>query len=107
MESKFKSGYTPDELLEFYDASCVFAKELRHPDNVIDIHLKSGQIVIFQNNRILHGRTGFTSTAGQSKARWLQGMYFDWDTVFSKLRVLQRQLALKTPYLPEQTDDFF
>ena len=107
VESESKRGYTPDELLEFYDASCVLAKNLQEPDNVIDIHLKSGQIVMFQNNRVLHGRTAFKTTAGEPKARWLQGMYFDWDIVFSKLRVLQRKLALKTPYLPEQSDDFF
>ena len=47
------------------------------------------------------------TTARESKARWLQGIYFDWDLVFSKLRVLHEKLGLKSPHLPEQPDDFF
>ena len=62
---------------------------------------------MFHNDRVLHGRTAFESTAEKPMARWLQGMYFDWDVVFSKLQVLQMKLGLKTPYLPEQSDDYF
>ncbi|CAB4003719.1 gamma-butyrobetaine dioxygenase-like [Paramuricea clavata] len=106
-ESDSKGDCTPDELLAFYDASYVLMKGLHDPNNVIDIHLKSGQIAMFHNDRVLHGRTAFESTAEEPMARWLQGMYFDWDVVFSKLQVLQMKLGLKTPYLPEQSDDYF
>ena len=61
---------------------------------------------MFGNNRVLHGRSAFEATGG-TMGRWLQGIYFEWDVIFSKLRVLQRKLGLKTPYLSEQSDDFF
>lgn len=107
MESESKGGYTPDELLAFYDAAYTLTKGLKDPKNVIDFHLKSGQIAVFHNTRVLHGRTEFVTTAGKSTARWLQGIYFDWDLIFSKLRVLHEKLGLKSPHLPDQSDDFF
>ena len=107
MESESKGDYTPDELLAFYDAAYILTKELQDTKNVIEFRLKSGQIAVFHNTRVLHGRTEFVSVAGKRMARWLQGIYFDWDLIFSKLRVLQKQLGLKSPHLPEQSDDFF
>ena len=107
VESESKGDCTPDELLAFYDAAYVLTKELEDQKNMIDFRLKSGQIVVFHNTRVLHGRTEIIRSAGESKARWLQGFYFDWDLVFSKLRVLHEKLGLKSPHLPEQSDDFF
>ena len=105
-ESESKGDCTPDELLAFYDACYLLSKALYDPNNIIDIHLKSGQIAMFHNNRVLHGRSAFEGTGGPM-TRLLQGIYFEWDVIFSKLRVLQGKLGLKTPYLPEQSDDFF
>ena len=98
---------TPDQLLAFYEALYVLTKELQHPNNVTDIHLKSGQIAVFHNRRVLHGRTAFETAAGEPTARWLQGIYFSWDVVFSKLRVLQGRLGLKSPYIPDHSDECF
>ena len=107
MESEFKGDYTPDGLLGFYDSAYIFTKKLQDQKNVVDFRLKSGQIAMFHNTRVFHGRTVFVSTAGEPMARWLQGIYFEWDLIFSKLRVLQKRLGLKSPHLPEQSDDFF
>tara|TARA_Y100000768_G_scaffold388566_1_gene385258 strand:- start:256 stop:1500 length:1245 start_codon:yes stop_codon:yes gene_type:complete len=49
-----------------------------------------GDLVAFDNRRILHGRTAFDSTSGSRK---LRGTYLDCDEVYSRVRVLQRHLA--------------
>ncbi|MCX7224134.1 MAG: TauD/TfdA family dioxygenase [Burkholderiales bacterium] len=46
--------------------------------------------MIFDNNRVLHGRTAFNPAEGQ---RQLQGCYIDRDGPRSLYRVLQRQLG--------------
>jgi len=46
-----------------------------------------GDLVIFDNRRILHGRDRFTP---QSGTRRLQGCYLDTDELLSRLRVLER-----------------
>ena len=107
MECESKGDCTPDELLAFYDALYVLTKGLQELNNVTNIHLKSGQIAVFHNNRVFHGRTAFTTAAGERMARWLQGIYFSWDVIFSKLRVLQNRLGLKSPYIPDHSDDCF
>jgi gamma-butyrobetaine dioxygenase len=50
-----------------------------------------GDIVGFDNRRILHGRDAFDPGAGQ---RHLRGTYIDHDDVYSRLRVLNRHLSL-------------
>ncbi|MEO1687310.1 MAG: TauD/TfdA family dioxygenase, partial [Pseudomonadota bacterium] len=46
-----------------------------------------GDLVIFDNRRILHGRDRFTPQTG---TRRLQGCYLDTDELLSRLRVLHR-----------------
>ena len=52
--------------------------------------LDPGQLMIFDNNRVLHGRTAFDPTEGH---RQLQGCYIDRDGPRSLYRVLKRRLA--------------
>jgi hypothetical protein len=51
-----------------------------------------GDVVLYANTRLLHGRTTFKSFSG--RARKLEGCYFDWDIVRSKVRVLRDRLNL-------------
>ncbi|XP_028404275.1 gamma-butyrobetaine dioxygenase-like isoform X2 [Dendronephthya gigantea] len=97
---------TVDQLLQFHDAYHELMKILYAPENTVDYHMSPGQIAVIQNTRVLHGRTALDTTAGPLK-RWIQVTYMDWDAVFSKLRVLQRKLGLKSPYLHEVSNDFF
>ncbi|XP_028411912.1 gamma-butyrobetaine dioxygenase-like isoform X3 [Dendronephthya gigantea] len=97
---------TVDQLLQFHDAYHELMKILYAPENTVDYHMRPGQIAVIQNTRVLHGRTALDTTAGPLK-RWIQVTYMDWDAVFSKLRVLQRKLGLKSPYLHEVSNDFF
>jgi gamma-butyrobetaine dioxygenase len=51
--------------------------------------LNDGDLVVFDNRRILHGRTGFASAR---HPRHLQGCYLTRDSVYSATAVLRRQL---------------
>uniref|UniRef100_A0A4Y0BJL8 Gamma-butyrobetaine dioxygenase n=1 Tax=Anopheles funestus TaxID=62324 RepID=A0A4Y0BJL8_ANOFN len=46
-----------------------------------------GDILTFSNVRMVHGRTGYTDTAANT--RHIVGAYLDWDEIYSKLRVLK------------------
>ncbi len=54
--------------------------------------LEPGQLMIFDNNRVLHGRTSFDPSEGH---RQLQGCYIDRDGPRSLYRVLRRRLATR------------
>lgn len=100
---------TTEEVLEFYEAYNELSKILNSSSNVVSLQLKPGQTATTHNARVLHGRTGFDPTsAGDGKvSRWMQTIFFEWDIVFSKLRVLQKRLGLKTPRLYKESNDFF
>ena len=70
-----------------------------------------GEILIFDNQRVLHGRTGFEDNHRESRVeqssesgnqanqsedekfdRFLQGCYFDWDQIFWKIRPIKRRI---------------
>ena len=98
--------YTPSELLEFYDAYYKLTKLIYKPENIIDFQLQPGQIALFQNTRVMHGRSAYEGERSTG-SRWLQGVFLEHDVIFSKLRVMQRKLGLKTPKIYEQSCDFF
>jgi gamma-butyrobetaine dioxygenase len=54
---------------------------------------RPGDLVGFDNRRILHGRDAFESVG----SRHLRGCYADHDDVYSKLRVLRRQHVHQSP----------
>ena len=51
--------------------------------------LNDGDLVVFDNRRVLHGRTGFASAR---HPRHLQGCYLTRDSVYSETAVLRQQL---------------
>ncbi len=53
--------------------------------------LAAGELMMFDNNRVLHGRTAYDPQEGR---RHLQGCYIDRDAPKSKLRVLKRKLGV-------------
>jgi gamma-butyrobetaine dioxygenase len=63
---------------------------LESPTFELRFKLEAGQLMIFDNNRVLHGRTAFNPAEGH---RQLQGCYIDRDGPRSLYRVLQRQLG--------------
>ncbi len=52
-----------------------------------------GQCAVFDNHRVLHGRSGFELRADSSE-RAYHGGYMDWDELISKLNVLRIKLGM-------------
>ncbi len=73
----------------YYAAYRTFAALLRDPRLQMGTRLNDGDLAIFDNRRILHGRTGFESA---NYPRHLQGCYLTRDSVFSETAVLRKQL---------------
>lgn len=78
------------QLEAYYRARRLFDHSLRAADFEIRFLLKDGDLVMFDNCRLLHGRTGFDPAEG---LRHLQGCYIDIDGPRSLYRVLRRRRA--------------
>ncbi|MEM7325464.1 MAG: TauD/TfdA family dioxygenase [Actinomycetota bacterium] len=72
-------GLSAADAARFYEAYDAFNRLLAHPDQAIEITLGPGDLIAFDNRRVLHGRTGFHTTA----RRHLQGCYIDIDAIRS------------------------
>jgi len=71
----------------FYSAKAEFDASCRSADFEIRFRLDPGDLVMFDNCRLLHGRTDFDPEEG---LRHLQGCYIDGDGPRSRYRVLRR-----------------
>jgi gamma-butyrobetaine dioxygenase len=60
---------------------------LNNTDYQVCFKMNPGDLFIVDNQRVLHGRTGFPSAG----ARHLQGCYADRDGLYSRLNVLKRE----------------
>jgi gamma-butyrobetaine dioxygenase len=69
----------------YYRAYRRFAMLLREPRFMLRFMMRAGDLVVFDNQRILHGRTGFASAR---HPRHLQGCYLTRDSVFSREALL-------------------
>ena len=76
-----------EELDAFYRAQTRFDRMCRSPEFELRFRLDPGDLVMFDNRRLLHGRTGFDPSEGP---RHLQGCYIDADGPKSLYRVLNR-----------------
>jgi gamma-butyrobetaine dioxygenase/trimethyllysine dioxygenase len=59
------------ELPAFYRAWDRFARLVRDPKNQLRFTLRPGDFLLYDNHRVLHGRTAFRGP------RWVRGVYFD------------------------------
>jgi len=82
--------FEPQELEAYFGARREFDRRLRAPQFEIRFLLRAGDLVMFDNCRLLHGRTGFDPAEG---LRHLQGCYIDIDGPRSLYRVLRRRRA--------------
>jgi gamma-butyrobetaine dioxygenase len=62
---------------------------------------RPGDLVLFDNRRMLHGRTAIDADGGR---RVLRGTYVDHDEIRSRLRVLARRLASTQPIPRDQRE---
>ncbi|MDO6672907.1 TauD/TfdA family dioxygenase [Cobetia amphilecti] len=79
-----------EQMQAWYSAYRQYWSILREPAFRLHLKLEAGQMVAFDNRRVMHGRKSFDPTTGR---RHLQGCYVDYDMVESALRVTARQLA--------------
>ena len=73
---------------EFYSAYRRLAALLRNSRFHLQFRLRDGDLVVFDNQRILHGRTPFSSVR---HPRHLRGCYLTRDSVYSEAGLLRRE----------------
>jgi gamma-butyrobetaine dioxygenase len=78
----------PADVPRAYEAMRRFSQLAHDPRLQIRYPFAPGDVIGFDNRRVLHGRDGFDPGAG---ARHLRGCYLDQDDLFSRLRVLNRR----------------
>lgn len=84
---------TGGDVDQFYVAYRRFAGLLRDPRFQMRFKLRDRNLVLFDNLRILHGRTAFASAA---HGRHLRGCYLTRDSVYSQTALLRRGLPRQT-----------
>ena len=75
----------------FYRARSKLSELYNSPNYKIEFKLKSGDLLMMNNYRLLHGRTMYDANEGE---RFLQGCYIDFDSTEGKLRHLKRKFNL-------------
>jgi gamma-butyrobetaine dioxygenase len=76
------------QMRRFYVAYRRLAALLREPRFQLRTQLGAGHLVVFDNQRVLHGRTAFSSARFP---RHLRGCYLSRDSVYSQTALLRRQ----------------
>ena len=78
--------------LELYYAARKKISELYNSDIFrIEFKLNSGDLLMIDNYRLLHGRTKYNANEGN---RFLQGCYIDYDSTEGKLKHLKRKFNI-------------
>ncbi|GED22383.1 TauD/TfdA family dioxygenase [Halomonas halmophila] len=76
-----------DQADAWYRAYIEFWHLVHDPSMRLEFSLQPGEMIAFDNRRVLHGRNAFNPNSGR---RHLQGTYLDLDLLESRLRVLAR-----------------
>ncbi|OQR93570.1 gamma-butyrobetaine dioxygenase [Achlya hypogyna] len=74
----------------YYDAMRQWTAATRDPANLLRFRLREGDLLVFNNRRLLHGRTGYDA---QATWRHLKGCYLDAEDYRSKLAMMRRGLG--------------
>ena len=64
-------------------AAAEFQKNIEAPENMMEVKLRPGECVIFDNRRVLHGRRQFATAEGE---RWLKGTYISSQVYGARVR---------------------
>ncbi|XP_022089273.1 gamma-butyrobetaine dioxygenase-like isoform X2 [Acanthaster planci] len=75
-----------DQVLPIYRALDKYFKMLQQPENVLKYKMQKGDILTFNNKRMLHGRSSFKLI--ENGNRHLELGYLEWDEIYSRLRAL-------------------
>lgn len=77
------------QVLPWYESYARFVRMAR--EDAHSFKTRPGDVLTFNNLRLLHGRTGYDDT--ESNSRYIVGAYLDWDIIYSRLRVLKKRLG--------------
>lgn len=77
-----------EEVAPAYRALMTLQAMLREPEFALRFTYEPGDLVIFDNRRLLHARDAFEGDSGH---RWLQGCYMERDEIRSRYRMVQRR----------------
>ncbi|CAD5207681.1 unnamed protein product [Bursaphelenchus okinawaensis] len=83
----------PEKIQLLYDALKLFTTLCYKPENQLAFNMQKGDSVLWANTRLLHARSAYECPA--DKPRILQGCYFSWDIVKSRLRLAKSRLGQK------------
>ncbi|KAJ4388544.1 hypothetical protein N0V93_006002 [Gnomoniopsis smithogilvyi] len=75
--------YGVSDLDKWHKAAKAFKDSLEAPENMLQYRLQPGDCVLFDNSRILHGRTRFDTSSG---LRHLHGTYLSKQSFLSAIR---------------------
>lgn len=79
-----------DDARELYRALRVFANETRSLENLLHWRMKEGELLVFNNRRMLHGRSGYNAL---NTRRHLEGCYLDYEEFVGRLKKLREAHA--------------
>ena len=79
-----------DKLNSFYRARKILSDLYSSSQFELKFKLQKGDVMMFDNHRLLHGRTSYDPNEGM---RHLQGCYLDFDSTDGKLRHLKRKFC--------------
>ena len=80
-------GMARTDIGRAYESLRIFADLAHDPRFMVEFPFRPGDLVGFDNRRVLHGRGSFDAAGG---SRHLRGCYVDHDDLYSRLRVLGR-----------------
>jgi gamma-butyrobetaine dioxygenase len=80
-------------MYDYYIAYRELMGRLKDARYKIELKLAAGEMVVFDNRRVLHSRNAFDESVGK---RHLRDCYVDRSEFKSRLRVLSKQLTQKT-----------
>ena len=72
-----------DEVEPFYDALRRFLQTVDTDQDAIEFRLQTGEMLVFNNHRLMHGRTAFDPSSG----RHVRSCHVDLDEFHSRLRI--------------------
>ena len=74
-----------------YEALKLFNTLSYDDEFLVSYKLNEGDIAVFDNLRVMHGRKGYTVSPGEDGARRLYGCYIDWDEINDRMNVLKKK----------------
>jgi gamma-butyrobetaine dioxygenase len=79
-----------DQVEAAYAAYRAFFALTYSPEFAVTFRLEPGDLMAFDNRRILHARGAFTDPPGEHRRRHLRGCYTERDELHSRIRMLER-----------------